>query len=200
MVGCLQSKITWFIFLLFCFSQCKNNQKAPQEPYLLTQEDKALLQNGDIILRKGEGLLSQFICDRLNDSINISHCGILVKQKDELNVIHALSKDVSEIDGVQSCSFDRFTRESVKGSLLVVRYRNDTAQILASQALYYLQAQKPFDRLFDMHDSSSFFCSELPLHILKYNLHNELMHGTPSFPRFSLFLNPQEFDIIYPRH
>lgn len=198
MARCTQNKIAiCFIGLACLFFGCK--QKAPQrEPYLLNKEDKDLFQSGDIILRKGEGFISQFICDRLKERIPISHCGIIIKDADKLDVIHALSKDVSEVDGVQICSFDQFTQESEKGSIFVVRYKKDTTALIASSALYYLRTKKPFDRFFDLHDSTAFFCSELPLHILKYHLHRDLAQDL-SIPPFSLFLNPNDFAIIYPR-
>lgn len=182
--------------LCFCCCTYRNENSHPKEPYLLTPEDKALLQNGDIILRKGEGFLSQFICNQLNDTIDVSHCGIIIRNQDQLQVIHALSKDVSDIDGVQSCSIDQFTQESVKASTYIVRFKGDSTHLLASQAQYYLSIRKPFDRLFDLHDTTSFFCSELVFHILKTYLGKDLMQGQ-STPKFSLFLNPEIFDIIY---
>lgn len=193
----IQSKIATFLLHLFILlAGCHPNIRPNEPPYLLTEAEKALLKSGDIILRKGEGMLSQFICERLNDTIQISHCGILIKENNDLKVIHSLSKEVSDKDGVQCCTFDRFTTESVKGSIIIVRCKSDTTGIMASRALHYLRIQKPFDRLFNLQDSTAFFCSELPLHVLKQALGQDITHHN-SVPKFSLFLNQHYFDIIY---
>lgn len=197
MAGCFQSKIIYAgVIFLILLAGCKQSIRTSDKPYILTDREKRLLQNGDIILRKGEGILSNFICDYLADTINISHCGILIKNRQGLQVIHTLSADVSDTDGVQICSLDLFTSESVKSSIIVVRCKTDTTSLITSQALHYLKLRKPFDRHFKLQDSSSFFCSELPLHILKYSLDIDLMTVSP--PLFSSFLHLQYFDIILP--
>lgn len=197
MAGCFQSKIIYAgVIFLILLAGCKQSIRTSDKPYILTDREKSLLQNGDIILRKGEGILSNFICDYLADTINISHCGILIKNRQGLQVIHTLSADVSDTDGVQICSLDLFTSESVKSSIIVVRCKTDTTSLITSQALHYLKLRKPFDRHFNLQDSSSFFCSELPLHILKYSLDIDLMTVSP--PLFSSFLHQQYFDIILP--
>lgn len=197
MAGCFQSKIIYAgVIFLILLAGCKQSIRTSDKPYILTDREKSLLQNGDIILRKGEGILSNFICDYLADTINISHCGILIKNRQGLQVIHTLSADVSDTDGVQSCSIDMFTAESVKGSIIAIRCISDTCNILASQALHYLKLKTPFDRHFNLMDSTAFFCSELPLHILKYSLHIDLTTAYP--PLFSSFLNQQYFEIILP--
>lgn len=197
MAGCFQSKIIYAgVIFLILLAGCKQSIRTSDKPYILTDREKSLLQNGDIILRKGEGILSNFICDYLADTINISHCGILIKNRQGLQVIHTLSADVSDTDGLQICSLDLFTSESVKSSIIVVRCKTDTTSLITSQALHYLKLRKPFDRHFNLQDSSSFFCSELPLHILKYSLDIDLMTVSP--PLFSSFLHQQYFDIILP--
>lgn len=60
------------------FGGC-NRAAAVERSYRLTAAEKALFQPGDIILRKGEGVLSQFICRQLRDTLGVSHCGIWVK-------------------------------------------------------------------------------------------------------------------------
>lgn len=179
------------------FGGC-SRQTSVEQPYRLTAAEKALFRPGDIILRKGEGVLSQFICKQLRDTLGVSHCGILVKQDTVWQVIHSLSDDVSEVDGVQCCTLDQFTSESIRGSIYVVRFRRDSTQLMAERALYYLQHPKPFDRLFSLHDTCSFFCSQLPLHILKYTFHTELV-PPDSYPLFSRFVDPAHFDRVFPQ-
>ena len=181
--------------LLILSAGCRKSSRQIT-PYTFTESEKALFEEGDIILRKGEGVLSELITDYLGDTLNVSHCGILIKNQDGWQVIHSLSQSLSDQDGVQICPLDQFTAESIPRSLKVVRYTKDTLHLLASQAIYYLHIRKPFDNRFDMQDTSAFFCSQLPLHILKYTLHSDLPIGK-GLPSFSLFLDKAYFQTIY---
>ena len=193
MESSFQSKIT--IFLLFlCLLGCSNKNRQRQEPYSLSPRDKTLIKDGDIILRMGEGWISQLICKKLNDTIHISHCGILIhSDKGDFDDIHVLSKDVSDTDGVQRCSLDQFIADSQKGSIKIVRLKTDFPHILTEKAIYYLNKKTPFDYKFNLQDSTAFFCSELPLHIIKYHLGINLYPSPPNNPKFSIFLNKHYF-------
>ena len=171
---------------------CDSTEK---EPYRLSADDKALLSSGDIIMRRGEGVLSTFIMSSLNDSVNISHCGIIVCEGEEINVVHCLSDKISPVNGVQQNTFDEFTAESVRGTISVVRCKTDTCNILADGARYYLATKKKFDHKFDYADTTEFFCSELPMRILADRLGIDLMKHRNKFS-FSLFFNPQHFETI----
>lgn len=198
MACCLQNKIRFCILSLFILSAgCTVNNRQIKY-YRLSDQEKDLLKSGDIILRKGEGILSEFITHYLTDTLSVSHCGIIIKDKKGLQVIHALSKSVSDTDGVQICTLDKFIEESIPHSLIIIRYKKDTVGQIASQALYYLHEHKPFDNKFDMQDSSAFFCSELPLHILKYALHSNIKIDNP-YPKFSVFMNEVYFQVIHPQ-
>lgn len=163
----------------------------------LSLEEQKLLREGDLIFRRGDGILSRFIVRQLNDTISLSHCGILVREQGQWQVIHSLSSDVSETDGVQQCSLDDFTDESIEGSLYVLRCRLDSAGLMAAYARYYLRKQKPFDRQFDLSDTTSFFCSELPYRILKDHLHRSLQLESGEL-KFSAFFDSVLFHQVFP--
>lgn len=194
MDGSLQGQIVLLILSVSLWS-CRYGDNLHSESYFLSQEDKVLIQEGDIILRMGEGWLSQFICKHLHDTIRVSHCGILVKSEADWKVIHVLSKEVSDTDGVQSCPLDQFTAESEKGSIRIARLKQGSAKVLAGKARYYLNRKIPFDHQFDWKDSTAFFCSELPLHILKYHMGINLYPQSGN-PRFSVFLDKQHFEEV----
>lgn len=193
-----QTKIIFLFISLFLLSAgCRKSPRQITMPPALTEQEKSLLQEGDIILRKGQGVISQFITNYLADTFAISHCGILIKNQEKWQVVHSLARCISDQDGVQICSLDQFTAESVPQSLHVVRYKKDSLHVLATQALYYLHIHKPFDTTFNLQDTSAFFCSQLPLHILKYHLHSDLEIGEKT-PSFSLFRNETYFQLVYP--
>lgn len=153
-------------------------------------------QEGDIVLRMGEGFISQMITLMLADSVELSHCGIIVCRNDSFLVVHSLPKELSDYDGIQTCSLTEFMAESVPGSVVVVRARNISGKMMETKALYYLSHPKPFDWDFDMNDSTAFFCLELPLHILKHQFGVDLCPTFGSYPKFSLFLDTVLFERV----
>ena len=155
---------------------------------------------GDIVLRMGRGFVSHTICTILSDTVQFSHCGIVVRQNDSLYVVHSVSEELSEHDGVQATSLHHFVYESVPGSLAFVRYKTELdslGDLMRQKALYYLANPKPFDYDFDLNDSTAFFCSELPLHILKHHLNVDLCVPLGNYPKFSLFLDTIHFKRVY---
>lgn len=191
-----QTKIINFFFLpilLLLLLGC-NSPKAETTESL--RYNTSNLRSGDIILRKSFGLISEIVVVKLQDTIDISHCGIIyVDSKKNYQVIHSLSKKVSDADGVQICSLNHFMEDSKLESVRVVRLRIDTSNIVSNKALHYLQQKIPFDELFDIKDTSSFFCSELPIHIIKSGFSIDISQGATE-PKFSIFLNPHIFKEI----
>ena len=195
MVGRLQIEIKTFILLSF-LSVLLVDCKSPSKPTDNCLYTNANLKSGDIILRKSYGLVSEIVVIQLGDTLDISHCGIIQKTKTgNFNVIHCLSKKVSDSDGVQICSLKHFLDDSKMESVRVFRFRADTNSFIIKSAEYYLQRIIPFDEKFDAADSSAFFCSEFPIHIIKSGYHTDISEGSPK-PKFSIFLNKKYFDEV----
>ena len=191
----LAGLVLYIYVLCGCSIQDKRTNSSV-EPYRLSAEEKALLQEGDLIMRRGNGMLSSLIVRRLNDTIPVSHCGILVANGDDWAVIHALSLDVSDTDGVQSCSVDEFMDDCQTGTLCIVRCVMPRAHCIAPQARYYQATHKPFDRSFNLQDSTAFFCSELPYRILKDRVGLDLTPVSGNL-KFSAFFDTRYFEVIH---
>lgn len=147
------------------------------------------LQRGDIVLRRGYGMVSDLIVARLKDSVDLSHCGILsIDSTGSYKVIHSLSKSVSKFDGMQVCSLQEFVQDARPESLRAVRHKEIEGRLIEAQALAYLKQGIPFDHAFNINDSSAFYCSELPIHII-YNLSGTRLFNGNQIPPFSIFLN-----------
>jgi len=178
--------------LLFLLENCD----FPTKTTHISSYSTVNLQNGDIILRKSYGLISEIVVAKLKDTLDISHCGIIQKDSTgKLYVIHCLSKKVSDTDGVQICTLEYFMNDSRIESVHIVRFRPDTNNIIISKAKYYLKHKTPFDELYNASDSSAFFCSEFPIHIIKSGLGIDISSGSQN-PKFSIFLNKKYFDEI----
>jgi hypothetical protein len=195
-VGGIQIKMKLhyhLIYILFLLAGCQNLPTKNSSTFSYCTSE---LHSGDIILRRSYGFISDVVVMQLKDTLDISHCGILVKDStDNFDVIHCLSDKVSDTDGVQSCSLDYFMNDSKIETVRVVRFRNDTTGYIAKMALFYLKQRTGFDDEFNISDSTLLFCSEFPIHIIK-NGFNIDISSKATKPKFSIFLNPKYFDEI----
>ena len=196
MVGRLQIKVKQVVFGLSLLCFCGGCKPAENTADFFYSTDS--IQSGDIILRKGYGLVSEIIVYQMNDTIAVSHCGIIsMNEKGNYDVIHSLSKKVSEVDGMQICSLAEFVDDSKIESVRVFRYKAENATLISQYAAYYLQQKNTFDEHFDMTDTTSFYCLELPIHIIHKAFKNDVSHGVVK-PLFSLFLDKDNFtEVIF---
>ncbi len=156
-------------FIVFSTYRVEANDRAlemykdPSKFYKLKKKDKAKLKNGDIILRKGHGSVSDIIDNMYPTGYHLSHCGVLIKEDDSLYVVHTVSSELSQVDGVQTEELDKFVRESVRNSIMVVRAKQDsiTRDKIADATLSFLNKGIKFDHSFDISDTTKFYCTEL---------------------------------------
>ncbi len=198
-----------YILLLFVLLGCGNNDKAmPPEAggtalSSFNDLDFSAIQSGDIILKRGKGSLSNMIVKKLAEKVPLSHCGILIRDKDSLYVIHSVAKELTGIDGVQRVDFDTFLKDCVKGCLYVVRYRGDRdkQEQVAEMARNYLSRQVPFDYEINYQDSAKVNCSELVYQALLRSSGKDLFKRIKiqdKYPiAFNSLLDTARFEIIY---
>lgn len=156
--------------------------------------DTSIVREGDLIFRRGYGLVSDLIVARLNEPIPLSHGGIVVKDSyNRLQVIHTLSEKVSDTDGMQIDSIEAFLNESRIENIWIARYKFGDPKHMAEKARYYLQRSIPFDHGFNLNDTTAFYCSELLWHILKAT-NQPLPHNDHPILGFQWFFDPDFFD------
>ncbi|MEA2042300.1 MAG: YiiX/YebB-like N1pC/P60 family cysteine hydrolase [Bacteroidota bacterium] len=180
----------------------KEKQKEIKTTYLLSVKEKSLIQDGDIILRYGFGLASDYIVKTFDEKYAISHCGIISTQKPEYTVIHSESSSVFSEEGITEQNFDQFTDAGHLNSVIIVRYKQAGATEktkISERSRYYLSKKIPFDYAFDIKDSSTMFCSEIIWHIFLDEFNHDIFwepkKGT-NINRFSNFWDTSQFEII----
>ena len=207
----LKAKITFVVLAFFIsayfitgyFRVENQNTSKEKVPYALKPEEKALLQNGDIIMRKGGGYVSNVINDMFNTGYQLSHCGLILRDGDTLRVIHTVSSELSDVDGVQTEPLDKFVSESVRNTIVVTRYKgNDSIRnAIANAAKAYLNRHKEFDHKFDLSDTTEFYCTELIHYSFMDVFHKDmfserLQTDHPDFLSLNAFLDPTKFDVV----
>lgn len=182
-------------------------------PYKLSEQEKALLKPGDIIMRQGYGFVSNTIVKTLREDLPVSHAGIIVKDsKDRLRVIHSVSQTISDFDGVQEVDIDTFIRDSQPNTIVVVRYLDSSDNFrdmekISRRTLHYLEQKIPFDYSFNLEDSTRFFCTEFIVRVYSdifgRGLFNKLypagLSGLDKL-KFGVFLQPELFEVIINHH
>lgn len=175
--------------------------------YSLTGDEKRLLLTGDIMMRRGEGMVSDGIAKMLAEPFDITHCGIVLEERDKLWVVHALQDHDRDVDGIFAQSLDQFVAESRPGSIIVVRYKTseDRTPQLIERMHYYMDQNIPFDLGFDAADPSAFYCSELVQHIYMETYNTDVFPITLSMPttdllKYTYFFDTSAFQQIINHH
>ncbi|MBP5759199.1 MAG: hypothetical protein J6W45_07335 [Bacteroidales bacterium] len=184
----------------------KEEQKHYAKHDRLTKKELAMMRSGDIILRRGFGLVSASIASSLNEAFSVSHCGIVdVDSNGNVRVIHSVSSSLSDFDGLQDCTIEEFCKESKENSLMVVRFR-DTADVplanLAKTAQTYLDRKIPFDGVFDITQNDEMYCSEMVWSALKENYDYDIYpdKSKTAVIKFGPFFDTVHFQRIINHH
>lgn len=182
------------------FFMLHNESKKNVESDILTTEEIALLQEGDIILRKGIGLASDLIITFMNEKKEISHGAMIVKNDNELYVIQSVSRTLSDFDGMQTQPLSEFNKSSTKGTTIVVRPKISNIQKMVEQAKIYLDRKIPFDHAFKLNNGNNFYCSEFIWQVITdvtgEDFFDYIDYGEGKLINFTSFLNPEHFELI----
>lgn len=192
------------IFLAYKFF--KDDSNRPYESsflYKLSPKEKAKLQTGDIILRRGYGFVSTMISKMMSEDYDVTHLGVVIKQNDNLKIAHALSSSVSNQDGLRLQAIDSFVHNSHDKTILVTRLKNiDTIKQskIVKQIDYYYKKQLPFDHSFNYKDTTEHYCSELIWRIYEHNLKilqvADSITDQQKYNTLKTFYDPNYFNII----
>jgi hypothetical protein len=132
--------------------------------------DTSLLQEGDFIVRRGYGIVSTFIANNYGGSYHMSHVGIVVKQGPKISVIHSISRQLSNKEGVVEDSLSTFIKDAKTPLLMVyspVPGSKSQRHLIASTAKRLAKKNTPFDLDFDLADTTQLFCTELVMYCMQ---------------------------------
>lgn len=139
--------------------------RAPEEHSSLWV-DTSLLQEGDLILRRGVSVSSRAV-ERADNQYNThSHIGILVCKDSSWFVIHCVPGEAEESGGKEVIKCDSlalFLRDDRAEAGAVFRYDTtvDVRTSIAAEARQLLQQKVPFDRRYICSDSTELYCTEM---------------------------------------
>lgn len=160
-------------WILLWMGGCSNSTDESEiTPYKLNRDEKAQLRSGDLVFRKGRGMVSNMINAMQETDYQVSHCGILVERKERLQVVSAVSSEISEHSGVHGVPLDTFVKNSVPQSLIALRLKGESLQAgkrWANQARRLAKKEVPFDYSFSLESDDELYCTELIYQVLNSN-------------------------------
>ncbi len=127
--------------------------------------DISLLENGDIIFRKGRSFVSQMVL-QIDSRSPFSHVGIIMKNEDSVFVIHSVpDEDDDGIDKVKIDDLKTFLLFDRASAISVYRLNNENVQSIKNIAVNYAKEKAiagiPFDGGFDLSNDERLYCTEL---------------------------------------
>lgn len=138
-------------FVSFYFRQ---NDKPPPEPSFV----RKYVKNGDVILRSGIGLWSEYFRKRNTVDQRFSHVGIvLIDQNGTCNVLHSEGDDFTGSGQVGVCSLETFVKES--DLIGISRLKNIDPEQFVLNAKTFIG--RPFDWQFNLAEDDKIYCTEL---------------------------------------
>ncbi|MCO6494595.1 MAG: hypothetical protein J5I91_02810 [Bacteroidetes bacterium] len=182
-------------------SENQTKQISYREYSQLSEVEMARLEEGDIIMRRGFGKISDFILKYFSGEIGLTHCGVLTLKADKWYVINCESNE--NHDGMQLVSLGRFLKDSYPQTIAVVRLNKE--ERVRTDFLYwmkyYLGQQTRFDYKFDDKDSSEFYCTEVIDIALQKALGKRVLTqrknmGLIDAPTYENFFLKEHFQII----
>jgi len=187
-----QSKLIGFCILIIVLFYFLNKKEILRVAEI--NQDK--IEDFDIILSKGQSFQSKLISLLKLSTEDYSHIGIMVKQNDNLFVLHS-TPDGMKSNGIRYDDLQTFIHLSSVSDYKVLRHSSvtyDLRQRLRIEFDRYKNSPVPFDFDFNNSDHSEIYCSELVYLIFKnsgLSAFSEFDIAKPIYPKY--FLKMQEF-------
>jgi hypothetical protein len=129
----------------------------------LRQKINELCQAGDIVMRTGKDQMSQALQNfNINDK-RFSHCGVAVKENNEMMIVHCYSGLDNPSGIIMKQKLADFLNDSLAINAGLFRFKLNSTEkdsfIHKIQAHY--ASKVVFDNEFNMNDDSKLYCSEM---------------------------------------
>lgn len=174
-----------------------SGKKSSTQSDTLSSKEIAQLQNGDILLRKGFGSISDYIADFLQEKYPVTHCGFVVIKGNQVFVLHTISND--SLNGMCLEPISDYLKQSQQNTLVAVRLKkifSKTDEVLAKAQLL-LQQKIPFDLAFDDYNASSLYCLEMVRNVLQEVYQEDLISKRTQKQTIDVLSMDNFFDSTY---
>lgn len=124
--------------------------------------DSLAFEEGNILLRRGNSIVSSMIVRAFPEGRGMSHCGVLVRNGGNWELIHSISGQISDEDGIRSEPLQSFVKNAKDNEVLHVKPAfGVNRQRITHESRVLLASKLPFDHGFDLDTPDKLYCTEL---------------------------------------
>jgi uncharacterized protein YycO len=150
------------VSLIFAVRLIKTQKQNPS--YYIKTLNYSQFRSGDLIFRKGNGLLGQALL-KADSASQFSHVGIIKIIQQQIFVIHgSTGKPLGTNAFVKIESLESFLQSELASAVAIYRLKNNDQDSTITAVNFAYQAvldQVPFDVNFDLENADQFYCTEL---------------------------------------
>ena len=161
----LATGIVLLLFLIWTVYKSANGRPDSADSVMVMPSMSAL-EDGDIILRRADGLLSDVARNFSTNEKRFSHVGIITHAGTGVSVIHSIQDEKKGYNGVVSENLQAFMQEARDWAVYRIRLPADIRNKIARKAVMYANERITFDSDFDLNTWNSMYCTELVFHVI----------------------------------
>lgn len=181
-----------FIMLMYA---CGNKTATTNDSYI--NEINAMISEGDVVFRRGEGIVSQVVLAHDLDG-NYSHIGLVVRDDGKLKIAHSVPgeyENPEDIDRVKIDDIETFfsNNHASKGAIKRFALNEEQKGILSNKAIDKFVNKVLFDHHYNLEDTSELYCTEFVNHVFM-SIGIDLSEGR----RTSAYIPGMQGDYIMP--
>ena len=118
---------------------------------------------GDLVVRRGDDMTSAMLASLNKHDKRYSHCGLVVREKEGLYVIHSIGGEDNPNQKVKKERIEKWVSVQNNLSFAVYRFQllEDELYALINECDKYYQEGRMFDIAFDLQTDDKLYCSEM---------------------------------------
>lgn len=171
---------TFFLFaagILLCQCSCNENNSTVNKNTTAIQSGRALLQDGDLVMRSDDDLESLTLQNFSDSDRTYSHAGIAFEEQGQYVVYHSMAGSENPSGLMRKDPFDSFVNPAKKTGFGIFRYQlleNEKEKLHVMMKEHVLH-KTPFDASFSLRTDDSLYCSEVIYKVLKASTGNRVV-------------------------
>jgi uncharacterized protein YycO len=140
-----------------------------------------LLENGDIVVRMGKGLWSDYFAGISKHERLYSHTGILVKINSALFVAHEDADDLTGQGSARLVSYAEFVADSSRLAIYRVKASVIRRDKIGQMAIDLALRAVPFDIKFSLNTADALYCTEFVWYAVLSSTGLDIVPNKPSW-------------------
>ena len=172
----------------FVFYSCRHAAKEGyinhvtdvKDPYIMISEGKALLKDGDLVVRLNTDPSSQYLKNFNRRDKKYSHAGIVLFENGQPNIYHIVNGEENPDEKLKKDSLKRFCDPRKNFGYGIFRYKINAREIKTLRNLLHRWFKQglQFDSTFNFITDDRMYCSEMISKALAYATNKRILIGT----------------------